>query len=118
MPSPRRPAGTPLTEKPTGSNGGTGAGKNKRPAGSGNSAKRDGNGALPAAAAARTSAASTASGVDSMSAKAAVTAEPVELNQREQRLLADLFAIVEEHASQAAVTIDRARVREAFVYAC
>jgi GTP diphosphokinase / guanosine-3',5'-bis(diphosphate) 3'-diphosphatase len=33
-------------------------------------------------------------------------------------LLGDLFAIVEEHAEQAATTIDRDRVEEAFVYAC
>ena len=36
----------------------------------------------------------------------------------EQRLLGDLFAIVEEHADQAAAAIDRDRVEEAFVYAC
>jgi GTP pyrophosphokinase len=42
----------------------------------------------------------------------------VELTDAEQRLLSDLFAIVEEHADQAAVTIDRERVQEAFVYAC
>jgi GTP diphosphokinase / guanosine-3',5'-bis(diphosphate) 3'-diphosphatase len=36
----------------------------------------------------------------------------------EQRLLADLFAIVEEHAHQAAVEVDRSRVEAAFVYAC
>ncbi|HUO72505.1 MAG TPA: bifunctional (p)ppGpp synthetase/guanosine-3',5'-bis(diphosphate) 3'-pyrophosphohydrolase [Solirubrobacteraceae bacterium] len=33
-------------------------------------------------------------------------------------MLGDLFAIVEEHADQAAVDVDRARVEEAFVYAC
>ena len=42
----------------------------------------------------------------------------VELTEVEQQLLADLFAIVEEHAHQAAVEVDRARVEEAFVYAC
>ncbi|MGZ4307497.1 MAG: RelA/SpoT family protein, partial [Solirubrobacteraceae bacterium] len=36
----------------------------------------------------------------------------------ERRLLADLFAIVEEHAHEAAVVVDRDRVEEAFVYAC
>ena len=36
----------------------------------------------------------------------------------EQELLGDLFAIVEEHADHSAITIDRTRVREAFVYAC
>jgi GTP pyrophosphokinase len=48
----------------------------------------------------------------------ASVAAGVELTEAEQRLLSDLFAIVEEHADQAAVTIDRARVQEAFVYAC
>jgi GTP pyrophosphokinase len=46
------------------------------------------------------------------------TVERAELTAVEQRLLSDLFAIVEEHADQAAVAIDRARVEEAFVYAC
>jgi GTP pyrophosphokinase len=41
-----------------------------------------------------------------------------DLSTVERDLLADLFAIVEEHASQAAMTIDRDRVEEAFVYAC
>ena len=41
-----------------------------------------------------------------------------ELTEVERELLADLYAIVEEHADQAAVTIDRDRVEEAFVYAC
>jgi GTP diphosphokinase / guanosine-3',5'-bis(diphosphate) 3'-diphosphatase len=45
-------------------------------------------------------------------------AAQLELTDAEQRLLSDLFAIVEEHADQAAVTIDRERVQEAFVYAC
>ena len=42
----------------------------------------------------------------------------VELTPVERRLLADLFAIVEEHADRAAATVDRDRVEEAFVYAC
>ncbi|HEY2435970.1 MAG TPA: HD domain-containing protein, partial [Solirubrobacteraceae bacterium] len=41
-----------------------------------------------------------------------------ELTEAERRLLSDLFAIVEEHADQAAIAIDRAKVEEAFVYAC
>jgi GTP diphosphokinase / guanosine-3',5'-bis(diphosphate) 3'-diphosphatase len=41
-----------------------------------------------------------------------------ELTPRERRLLGDLFAIVEEHAADAAVQIDRARVEEAFLFAC
>jgi GTP pyrophosphokinase len=48
----------------------------------------------------------------------AATATRSELTEAEQRLLSDLFAIVEEHADQAAVTIERDRVQEAFVYAC
>jgi GTP pyrophosphokinase len=44
--------------------------------------------------------------------------ERIELTAAERRLLGDLFAIVEEHVDQAAVSIDRARVEEAFVYAC
>ncbi|MDQ6608184.1 MAG: bifunctional (p)ppGpp synthetase/guanosine-3',5'-bis(diphosphate) 3'-pyrophosphohydrolase [Actinomycetota bacterium] len=44
--------------------------------------------------------------------------ERPELTPKELRLLGDLFAIVEEHADQAAAVIDRARVEDAFVYAC
>jgi guanosine-3',5'-bis(diphosphate) 3'-pyrophosphohydrolase len=44
--------------------------------------------------------------------------ERIELTATERRLLGDLFAIVEEHADQAAVSVERARVEEAFVYAC
>ncbi|MGI8413356.1 MAG: RelA/SpoT family protein [Solirubrobacteraceae bacterium] len=45
-------------------------------------------------------------------------ASSAELTATERRLLGDLFAIVEEHASHAAITIDRGRVQSAFVYAC
>src|SRR6202167_1589004 len=49
-------------------------------------------------------------------------AEPFELaqglNPSERRLLSDLFAIVSEHASDSAIEIDRARVQDAFVFAC
>jgi guanosine-3',5'-bis(diphosphate) 3'-pyrophosphohydrolase len=41
-----------------------------------------------------------------------------ELTAAERRLLSDLFAIVEEHAEQAAVAVDRDRVEAAFVFAC
>jgi GTP pyrophosphokinase len=41
-----------------------------------------------------------------------------DLSVFEQELLGDLFAIVEEHANQAALPVDRGRVEEAFVYAC
>jgi GTP diphosphokinase / guanosine-3',5'-bis(diphosphate) 3'-diphosphatase len=48
--------------------------------------------------------------------------EPVtprlDLNELERRLLGDLFAIVSEHAADSAVDIDRARVQDAFVFAC
>ena len=40
------------------------------------------------------------------------------LSEPERRLLGDLFAIVSEHAADAAVEIDRARVRDAFAFAC
>jgi GTP pyrophosphokinase len=39
------------------------------------------------------------------------------LGDLEQGLLNDLFAVVEEHADETAVAVDRERVREAFVYA-
>jgi GTP pyrophosphokinase len=44
--------------------------------------------------------------------------ERAELTDEERRLLGDLFAIVEEHAEQSVVSIDQAKVEEAFVYAC
>src|SRR5512132_2264429 len=47
--------------------------------------------------------------------------EPVlraELTETERRLLGDLFAIVEEHADDAAVEIDRERVEDAFLFSC
>jgi guanosine-3',5'-bis(diphosphate) 3'-pyrophosphohydrolase len=44
--------------------------------------------------------------------------ERVELTSTEERLLSDLFAILEEHAHESAVAIDRDRVEEAFVYSC
>ncbi len=43
---------------------------------------------------------------------------PAGLTDTERGLLSDLFAIVEEHAGQAAVPVDRGRVADAFVYAC
>jgi GTP pyrophosphokinase len=42
----------------------------------------------------------------------------LDLNELERRLLGDLFAIVSEHAEDSAVEIDRARVQDAFVFAC
>jgi guanosine-3',5'-bis(diphosphate) 3'-pyrophosphohydrolase len=41
-----------------------------------------------------------------------------DLTPFERRLLSDLFAIVEEHADEAALPIDRQRVEDAFVFAC
>ena len=43
---------------------------------------------------------------------------PVVLSAFEEGLLSDLFAVVAEHADEAAVAVDRERVREAFAYAC
>jgi len=52
-------------------------------------------------------------------ASAAVVRSSVEaLSEFQQGLLHDLFAVVEEHADEAAIAVDRDRVREAFVYAC
>src|SRR6476661_556888 len=45
----------------------------------------------------------------------AITAD---LAEADRRLLGDLFAIVEEHADDAALEIDRDRVERAFVFAC
>jgi guanosine-3',5'-bis(diphosphate) 3'-pyrophosphohydrolase len=41
-----------------------------------------------------------------------------DLTPTERRLLSDLFAIVEEHADEAALPIDSSRVEAAFVFAC
>src|SRR5215211_1973088 len=43
---------------------------------------------------------------------------PPDLTPFERELLADLFAIVEEHADEVARPVDRRRVIEAFVFAC
>src|SRR6478672_2486833 len=51
--------------------------------------------------------------------RASTRAQPrLRLNDAERRLLSDLFAIVSEHAADSAVEIDRARVEDAFVFAC
>src|SRR5277367_1528203 len=44
--------------------------------------------------------------------------QPAGLSASERRLLADLFAIVEEHAEESLVAIDRDAVGAAFVFAC
>src|SRR4051794_7534147 len=41
-----------------------------------------------------------------------------DLTPDERRLLGDLFAIVEEHAADSVVEIDKSRVQDAFVFAC
>jgi GTP pyrophosphokinase len=56
--------------------------------------------------------------VDRVEHKADGSVDRAELTAEERRLLGDLFAIVEEHAEQAAVSIDQARVEDAFVFAC
>ncbi len=48
----------------------------------------------------------------------AVTQASLALSVSERRLLSDLFAIVSEHAADSSVEIDRARVQDAFVFAC
>src|SRR5918997_728760 len=45
-------------------------------------------------------------------------ATAIELNEFEQSLLGDLFAVIEEHAGDAASQIDRDQVQRAFVFAC
>ncbi|MGN6188078.1 MAG: HD domain-containing protein, partial [Conexibacter sp.] len=50
-----------------------------------------------------------------------VTPTPVrrsDLSDSERELLGDLFAIVEEHAAESTLQIDREQVERAFVYAC
>ncbi|HEX3512301.1 MAG TPA: bifunctional (p)ppGpp synthetase/guanosine-3',5'-bis(diphosphate) 3'-pyrophosphohydrolase [Solirubrobacteraceae bacterium] len=53
-------------------------------------------------------------------ARSVAVASPVDarLSSAQRRLLNDLFAIVSEHAADSAVEIDRARVQDAFVFAC
>ncbi len=43
---------------------------------------------------------------------------PLSLSASERRMLSDLFAIVSEHAADSSIEIDRARVQDAFVFAC
>ena len=47
-----------------------------------------------------------------------VTDVPADLTPLERELVADLFAIVSEHADEVAESVDRARVVQAFVFAC
>jgi guanosine-3',5'-bis(diphosphate) 3'-pyrophosphohydrolase len=55
-------------------------------------------------------------GIDHPVARAPV-ARP-DLSDSERELLGDLFAIVEEHAAESTLEIDREQVERAFVYAC
>jgi guanosine-3',5'-bis(diphosphate) 3'-pyrophosphohydrolase len=49
---------------------------------------------------------------------AALADAPADLTQLERELMADLFAIVEEHADEVAESVDRIAVMRAFVFAC
>jgi GTP pyrophosphokinase len=60
----------------------------------------------------------TTTAVEVKEPKAEAVAPRLDLNELERRLLGDLFAIVSEHAADSAVDIDRARVQDAFVFAC
>src|SRR5215217_1266701 len=55
-------------------------------------------------------------GIDHPAATAPVRREG--LTDTERELLGDLFAIVEEHAAESTLEIDRDKVERAFVYAC
>src|SRR3712207_6201301 len=55
--------------------------------------------------------------VDAAGGGAAATGT-IELNEFERGLLGDLFAVVEEHAGDAADQIDRAQIERAFVFSC
>jgi len=60
----------------------------------------------------------TAPAAPSAQTTRAARPDRLHLNDLERRLLDDLFAIVSEHAADSAVQIDRARVQDAFVFAC
>jgi guanosine-3',5'-bis(diphosphate) 3'-pyrophosphohydrolase len=81
--------------------------------------ERDASGSLTGAAAAAAAAEADRVPVDLVAHPEQHSAvDRADLNESELRLLSDLFAIVEEHADEAALPIDRARVEEAFVFAC
>jgi GTP pyrophosphokinase len=81
--------------------------------------ERDPSGSLTDAAAAAAATEVDRIPVDLVAAPEAHGAvDRADLNDSERRLLSDLFAIVEEHADEAALPIDRARVEAAFVFAC
>ncbi len=81
--------------------------------------ERDASGSLTDAAAAAAAAEADRIPVDVVAHPEQHSAvDRADLNESERRLLSDLFAIVEEHADEAALPIDRTRVEEAFVFAC
>ncbi len=81
--------------------------------------ERDASGSLTDAAAAAADAEADRVPVDLVAHPEQHSAvDRADLNESERRLLSDLFAIVEEHADEAALPIDRTRVEEAFVFAC
>src|SRR3954470_2435058 len=88
---------------------------------SGKSRSRGGNGKpadkKAAAAAAKDGDRHARRPVDATDGNGAVTTT-IELNDFETGLLNDLFAVVEEHAGDAADQIDRSRIERAFVFAC
>ena len=51
-------------------------------------------------------------------AEGGAVATAIELNEFEQSLLGDLFAVIEEHSGDAASQIDREQVQSAFVFSC
>jgi guanosine-3',5'-bis(diphosphate) 3'-pyrophosphohydrolase len=81
--------------------------------------ERDASGSLTDAAAAAAAAEADRTPVDLVANPEQHSAvDRADLNESERRLLSDLFAIVEEHADEAALPIDCTRVEEAFVFAC
>src|SRR3954449_1369027 len=84
-----------------------------------NEARRDGDGPVARRAAAAAPAASDRAPVDTVEDPAShAEISWTDLTPTERRLLGDLFAIVEEHADESAVVIDRDRVEDAFLFAC
>jgi len=82
-------------------------------------ARRDGDGSAPRRPAAATPVPSDRVPVDRLAhPDQPVPVSRSEFTDTEQRLLGDLFAIVEEHADEAAVVIDREAVEDAFLFAC
>src|SRR3954471_11665908 len=82
-------------------------------------ARRDGDGPVARRAGAAAPAANDRAPVDTVEhPDAHGEISRTDLTPTERRLLGDLFAIVEEHADESAVVIDRERVEDAFLFAC